>query len=271
MSLSLPWPRTRRPRVAGLLQAASGQAASDQAATGQAPRGQAAPSRFVLLLLATLAPAWTLPVAQAQPVTIYRCTDATGTVTVQNKPCPAGSTQREQTMQGVASSPASAPAGASRPPSFPGAAGDAPTPMALPPGTTRAAEPEPRILDSATLSRKPADANAGVPPGRPAPPALFRCSQDRDDYLSETDTPPARCLALGTVGLDGNPAAGAGQACEVVRDACTRVPDDNACGDWRRFQREAETRWRFAHPDNAARRKAEYARVAKIVLASCGS
>ena len=38
------------------------------------------------------------PVA-AQPVTIYRCTDAAGVLTVQNKPCPAGSTQREQQMQ----------------------------------------------------------------------------------------------------------------------------------------------------------------------------
>ena len=43
------------------------------------------------------------PVA-AQPVTIYRCTDAAGVLTVQNKPCPAGSTQREQQMQGVPSS-----------------------------------------------------------------------------------------------------------------------------------------------------------------------
>ena len=38
--------------------------------------------------------AWLAWPAPAQPVTIYRCTDAAGVLTVQNKPCPAGSTQR---------------------------------------------------------------------------------------------------------------------------------------------------------------------------------
>ena len=34
--------------------------------------------------------------------------------------------------------------------------------------------------------------------------------------------------------------------------------------------REAESRWRFAHPDNAERRKTEYERMARIVGESCG-
>ena len=79
-----------------------------------------------------------------------------------------------------------------------------------------------------------------------------------------------RCLPLRTVGLDGNPATGAGQACEVVRDTCARVADGAACEAWRRHAREAESRWRFAHPDNAERRQAEYERMARIVSESCG-
>ena len=89
-------------------------------------------------------------------------------------------------------------------------------------------------------------------------------------YLSEEQEVPPRCLALRTVGLDGNPATGAGQACEVVRDTCARVADGAACEAWRRYAREAESRWRFAHPDNAERRKTEYERMARIVGESCG-
>ena len=49
-----------------------------------------APPYLSAVLLACLA--WPLP-APAQQVTIYRCTDAAGTLTVQNQPCPAGSSR----------------------------------------------------------------------------------------------------------------------------------------------------------------------------------
>ncbi|MCR6685871.1 DUF4124 domain-containing protein [Pseudoxanthomonas sp.] len=211
------------------------------------------------------------PGAGAQAVTIYRCTDAGGNLTVQNQPCPAGSTQREQTVPGVASTPAtaagmSAPASSAPPPGFaePAAATAAPSGA----GTQ---DREPRILDSATLAREvpqptPADSD------RLPPPPLFRCqTYDGDSYLAEEAEQPPRCIGLRTVGLDGNPAAGAGQACEVVRDQCARVADGGACEAWRRYAREAESRWRFAHPDNAERRRGEYERRAGIVAASgCG-
>lgn len=240
-----------------------------------------------LCLLGTLA--WPLA-APAQPVTIYRCTDAAGVLTVQNKPCPAGSTQREQQMQGVPSSlsgagtpPASTTAPAAAPPANAPQPDDTPIflsapAQAAPPQAgagrefvTTSTGPEPRILDSANLPRTPAADTAPPDPDRPPPPPLFRCATyDNDSYLSEEQEVPPRCLPLRTVGLDGNPAAGAGRACEVVRDQCSRVPDGAACDAWRRYAREAETRWRFAHPDNVEKRQAEYDRLAKIVSTSCG-
>lgn len=270
-----------------------------------------------LCLLGTLA--WPLA-APAQPVTIYRCTDAAGNLTVQNQPCPAGSSQREQQLQGVASSP-SIPAAASPalvPASVPAPAGAMPATGALQTTerssdggfvTTRSGSasqassgagfagfpdaqapqrsadggfittsvgPEPRILDSANLPRErdataATAATAADDADRPPPPPIFRCTvYDGDSYLSEDEEVPPRCLPLRTVGLDGNPATGAGQACEVVRDTCARVADGAACEAWRRHAREAESRWRFAHPDNAERRQAEYERMARIVSESCG-
>jgi hypothetical protein len=221
----------------------------------------------------------------AQPVTIYRCTDAAGELTVQNKPCPSGSTQREQQMQGVASSPASAvpPPPASAPVSTSPADANAPVMLSPTPATptpqtgpgrefvTTSVGPEPRILDSANLPRDPSPRQAAPDPGRPPPPPLFRCATyDNDSYLSEEQEVPPRCLPLRTVGLDGNPSTGAGRACEVVRDQCSRVGDGTACDAWRRYAREAESRFRFAHPDNVEKRRVEYERLAKIVNESCG-
>ncbi len=217
-------------------------------------------ARSALLLACALsvpAPAW------AQGVTIYRCTDAAGQLTVQNKPCPAGSTQQVQEIQGVPSAPMPAPRAAAPFPS-------APPPPAFEPDAVPAADAAPRILDSAALHAPP-------PPAAPdaqhlPPPPLFTChTHDEDSYLAEDQEQPPRCVTLPTVGLDGRAASSAGQACEVVRDRCVRVPDGAACEAWRRYARQAESRWRFAHPDNVRLRHDEYQRLARIVAETgCG-
>lgn len=250
----------------------------------------------------------------AQSVTIYRCTDAGGRLTIQNEPCPSGSTQREQHVQDVPASPDTTtatsrpgPATTSAPPTMPAITGgpqsverstdggfvatgtdgsprmlgriDLPTmssagePQRSSDGgfITTSVGPEPQILDSANLSRTPAAQDAESDADRPPLPPLFRCTTyDRDTYLTEDKEVPPRCLPLRTVGLDGNPATGAGAACEVVRDRCSRIPDGEACEAWRRHAREAKSRWQFAHPDNIERRRTEYERLEKIVADSCG-
>ena len=274
-----------------------------------------APPYLSAVLLACLA--WPLP-APAQQVTIYRCTDAAGTLTVQNQPCPAGSSQREQQLQGVPSSPSipaaaspasvpasvPAPAGAmpatgalqsaerssdggfvttssgsaSRAPSSAGFAGfpDAQAPQRSADGgfITTSVGPEPRILDSANLPRErdATAATAADDADRLPPPPIFRCTvYDGDSYLSEEQEVPPRCLALRTVGLDGNPATGAGQACEVVRDTCARMPDGALCDAWKKRRDETEVAWRFARRENVDRNRAEYERVARILSESdCG-
>lgn len=204
--------------------------------------------------------------AGAGQVTLYRCTDAAGQLTVQSQPCPPGSQQREQTVGGVSSTPARP-----TPPASTTLPADGAAPHADP-ATGSNGEEGFRLLDSAVLARERAQAATDAQEAaRPPPPPLYRClRREGDRYLSESATPPPRCEALRTVGLDGNPATGAGQACEVVRDQCEAVAGPDACAAWRDHARQAQTRWRLAHPDNVAWRREDYARIAAIVAASCG-
>ncbi len=181
----------------------------------------------------------------AGEVVFYRCTDADGALTVQNMPCPKGMQQTRKVMQAVEA-----------PPPRPAAAVAPVQPLATAPEP--AAEPAAEAAGTAPPAAPPVE--------RPAPPPLFQCAtRDNEQYLQEAAEPEARCLPLRTVGLDGNPQAGAGEACEVVRDRCEPVADEGLCAAWKKRLEEAEFRWRFAHPDNAERNRAEFERVRDLV------
>lgn len=214
------------------------------------------PAARPLALLLLSAASWQLgtPPARAE-VVIYRCTDASGALTLQNSPCPKGMKQEQRTMQGVNTVPM--------------APGSTPTAPATPPSTLPA---------STTTAPR-----AAAPPSLPTPtvstdvrrlppPILFQCTtHDKDTYVTEDVEPASRCVNLRTVGLDGNPQAGAGQACEVVRDTCARVPDGALCDAWKKRRDETEVAFRFARRENAERNRADYERVARIVAeSSCG-
>lgn len=178
-----------------------------------------------------------LPVSAiaADEVVFYRCTDAAGALTLQNMACPKGSKQEKKLMQAVSTIPMG---NASAPPAAPTAASSA------------EAAPLPRSADGTRLP----------------PPNLFQCTtHDKDSYITENEEPQSRCVAMRTVGLDGNPDTGAGEACEVKRDQCARVPDVNLCESWKKRLGETEVAWRFARPANAAANKAEYERVQRIL------
>jgi hypothetical protein len=126
-------------------------------------------------------------------------------------------------------------------------------------------------------AQTPADsvADSGAEPAadkRLPPPVLFQCTTyDKDTYITEDVEPQSRCVPLRTVGLDGNPQTGAGEACEMMRDQCARVADGALCEAWKKRVGETEVAWRFARPGNEAKNKAEFERTQKIWRESaCG-
>ena len=209
-----------------------------------------------LSLLSILGLSWHAGIHAAHAeVVIYRCTDASGALTLQNAPCPKGMKQEQRTMQGINTVPmAPGQAGTATPTARPAAAAaSTPTPTAPAPATAGAAPPTP-------------DAR------RLPPPVMFQCTTyDRGSYVTEDPIPASRCVAMRTVGLDGNPQSGAGQACEVVRDTCARVPDGALCDAWQKRRDETEVAARFARPENAEKNRADFERVARILAeSSCG-
>jgi|GEM_PF-73440 len=237
--------------------------------------------------------------APSGPATmIYRCTDAHGEMTVQNAPCPAGSRTDKRAVQGVASMPlpGKAPAASAAPTSpAPADAQDAPvtanqaestrsSAIAVPPqeeaqtlqtigGMTLIEDPTLHKDDAAAdalagrsnTTNAAVEAPAGMVTGT-APPILFQCTTyDQGTYLTEDTNPQSRCAPLKTVGLDGNPFGGAGQACQVIHDVCARVPDQRLCSAWKKRLGETEVAARYAKPENEARNQADYLRVLRIV------
>lgn len=206
--------------------------------------------RYVLPVLLLFASS-----AHADEVVFYRCTDASGALTMQNMPCPKGSKQEKKVMQSVNTVPMGGAAPAKPAPSHV----PSPASPAAAPTTATAAQAAPTPAEAAAEKRLP-------------PPVLFQCTTyDKDTYITEGEEPQSRCVPLRTVGLDGNPQTGAGEACEMKRDQCARVPDGALCEAWKKRLGETEVAWRFARPGNEAKNKAEFERTQKIWRESaCG-
>jgi hypothetical protein len=221
--------------------------------------------------------------------TIYRCTDASGAMTIQNNPCPAGSKEDKRSVKGVESRPL--PALAAPPPRItePAPAASAPSlapavrssgqidlnpdtraaPTQSPPPSGILRDPTPPSVAGTALPEEDAPA-----PGsdRLPPPVMFQCTAyDGGTYISEDPTPPPRCVVRDTLGLGGSTRVAAGSTCEMLRDTCARVPDRDLCRSWRKRLGEVEVAWRFGRPENTERNRAEYERVQRILAESaCG-
>lgn len=188
--------------------------------------------------------------ASASDVVFYRCTDTAGHLTIQNSPCPKGMREEKKAMQGIST----IPMGTSTKPTPP-----APVVPPKPESVPEAPHEEPaEVIDD------------GKP--RLPPPILFQCATyDRDSYITESSEPQKRCVPLRTIGLDGNPSTGVGQACDVVYDQCARVPDGALCDAWKKRLGETEVAWRFGRAENTQKNQAEFERVQRIVNEStCG-
>lgn len=227
----------------------------------------------------------------AEKVVIYRCTDASGAVTLQNdKPCPPGSRQEKRTVESantvarpaVRSTPATRPPEAAASsqadrasPAGPGSATPstaAPSTPAMPSADAQAAAAS-RIETEADTAPPTGGFSTMTTAGEPLPPpVLYECrTHDGETYLSENGTPQQRCEVLTTTGLGGIPASGAGTACEMKTDTCQRVPDDALCERWSQQLREAEAAERFGKPEDRPFARAEVERIGHIVRESvCG-
>ena len=167
---------------------------------------------------------------------------------MQNMPCPKGDRQEKKVMQAVSTMPMATPASTPRP---------------------VAAQPAPGIAQAAPVAgtTTPMPSQPVVPEAdRLPPPVLFQCTtHDKDSYISEDPEPAPRCVVLRTTGLDGNPQNGAGEACEVVRDQCARVPDGALCDAWKKRLGETAVALRFGRPENQEKNRAEHERVQSII------
>lgn len=207
--------------------------------------------RFASFTIAALLLA--APSTDARATTIYKCTDANGTVTMQNdKPCAPG---QKQEVRQIGELPTAPPPAARAQP--------APEPTGPPPGSRfeLVRGPVDDTLPESTVAK--AD--------RKPPPPLFECKTwDAETYLNETDTPEDRCAPLNTVGLNGDPSFGAGAACEIKRDTCTALTDQALCTAWQRRIDEAKFRMTYAPENEQEQRKAEYERrLAVFVDSAC--
>jgi hypothetical protein len=189
------------------------------------------------LLAATLALPGAAPAAGGD-ITVFRCVDARGAVTLQDKPCPKTSqaTSREMVR------PKDAPP---RPPS-------------------RKPEPEPAP-----------DAYAEPPweytPMREPPPPMYVCtSYDGIVRESESYDPNPRCepLALYYPYPESLSPEEAG-ACHWVEDSCVRLSDDEACERWRAHRKQAKSDALHADSSTMAYKRSELRRIEQIIATHC--
>ena len=200
-----------------------------------------------VLLLVLCAPA---ALAQAQETIFYKCTDAKGTVSMQNgTPCAPGMKQEIRRIGEVRTVP-------------------------VPAKKPKAEEATPApvygdfvLVSGPNMKRKPAPEAAELP----LPPALFQCrTWDGDDYLGEDGKPPPRCAPLHVVGIDGSQQLGMGEACEMRDDTCTAIPEEGLCDAWFRRLDDAEFKLRYAANGNRVERQATFDAIdAKVKASRC--
>lgn len=204
-------------------------AAATAFATASAPRG-GAPTTLV-------APAKAAP-ASGATVTVHRCVDAKGRVTLQDAPCPPGSRDEPRQMQ--------------RPKD--------------PPRPRRPASPAPAIAPL-VLDEPPPPPPRGLIP----PPPMYRCiSYDGIERFSESYDPNPRCEPIVLyVPWPHRMTDEQALSCRWVEDSCVRLSDRAACVQWKQRRRDAVSEATRAFSDTAAYRKSELERIGQIVDESC--
>ena len=206
--------------------------------------------RRLLLALSLLVAAHAV---HAQETIFYKCTDAKGSVSMQNGvPCGPGMKQEVKRIGEVRTVP-------------------------VPVKKAKVEEPPPEApqYGEFVMVRGPAMKRAPAPEAAalPAPPALFQCrTWEGNDYLGETATPEPTCVALQVTGIDGSAVLGMGSACEMKYDACTAVSAEQLCDSWYRRLDDAEFKLKYASDDNRREKQAAFDGIdGKIRASSCST
>jgi hypothetical protein len=195
-----------------------------------------APAPATVLRAPTQAPA-TAPRPPLRTVTVHRCTDARGRVTLQDDPCPPGSQDSSREMLRPKDPPVTAK-----------------KTQALPPPLY---EP---------LPEPPLPMRELIPP-----PAMYRCtSYDGIERYSEQYDPNPRCEPYVLYYPYPNLLTPAqALTCRWVEDSCVRLSDRAACERWKSMKKEAVSALQRAFSDTAEYRKSELERFTQIVEDSC--
>lgn len=205
--------------------------------------------------------------ASADDAVVFRCTDAEGAVNVQDTPCPAGTAQIIQRRGASATSTASTALGDPAPVAAGVLDSDLlPTLQAAP----ASGNGNDTILDSDVFRARAAAAAASTDqPPNPPLPEIYRCvGKDGNQYLHELEPAPPRCAPLALTGLGGSLAPGNAESCEVQRDTCTALGEDQRCGAWQQRLRDARGRERFVLAEGQTAATAERERLQAVLEAS---
>lgn len=168
-------------------------------------------------------------------VTIYRCVDAKGKVSLQDSPCAKTSQQETREML---------------------------RPKDAPPSKKRPVVAAPRYEPPAAQNY------IWLTP----PPELFQCTDYEGKVRdSENYDPNPRCEPLWVLGFQEKylPYEQRGKICRWIKDSCVRYEGAALCDRWRAKRKQAEADVRYAFSDTLAFRKSELARLTQIVRNSC--
>lgn len=184
-----------------------------------------------LLALLCLFYASALVAIDNSQVTVYRCTDAKGKVTIQDFACNPDSAQNVSKMV-------------------------RPKDSATAKSTITATNPPAIVIQSNTTQN--------FTPRRP-PPDLYQCT-DFDGKVREAEyyDPNPRCVPLWVQGYQTS-----SNACSWVEDSCLRYEGKALCERWIAKQKQAVLNADRPSAENTDFKKAEAARLTQIVKDSC--
>ena len=202
----------------------------------QGPRGHRMRGMNRWLALSLTALLWPIAVAAADTVTVHRCVDGKGRVTLQDDPCPAGSKGTSREMLRPQDAPAKPKAAATEP-------------VIAPPDT---------IDDEAFYP----PAYAPIPP-----PPMYRCTS-YDGKVRESGTMQPTVQTPGAL-LPAGPADRRARSCRWVEDSCVRLSSQAACTVWKKRKQEAKSKAMHAFSNTAAYWKSELERTTQVVDESC--